>query len=543
MAHSHNTRLRRIAAHYAKLLSVRVTASTVARDIEENAYFPSLLSLSDTFDKYNVPNYAFRAEEGDLDQIPPPFIAYSLVPEVGKDFVIVTAVNPSTVSFIYRQNRPQVVDRDLFMTDFQEIVWTAQPGERSGEKDYSFRRRQEMLAWLRKAGLFVASLFVLSTVLYVSAPVTALGSFLTVTGSKLLGLVATVCLLVLEMDKDNVFVKNLCGAGRHTNCGAVLTSKAARIAGFSWAEIGFFYFGAGFTWLFLPGMEFSAKAPWLANANVLAAPYIIYSIYYQWRVIRQWCLLCVTVQIILGAELFWSVAQYRMHPDIPVLSLSSLFLMTTAALVPLILWFALKPVFRSAMEHRLYQSAYKRLQYNPDIFFTLLRQQERSPDGWDQLGIRLGAAQPSHVIVKVCNPYCGPCSKAHPQLEALLKKNQDVQVRILFSTGYRPGSKASETALHLLAIASEEREERTMQALDEWYLEKEKDHNRFASRYPVAEDQLRCRAGELEEMNKWCKKGGVTHTPTLFLDGYRLPENYGIEELGVILSNPVQEDA
>jgi len=42
--------------------------------------------------------------------------------------------------------------------------------------------------------------------------------------------------------------------------------------------------------------------PSLAILSFCALPYILFSVYYQWQVAKQWCVLCLTVQTILFAE-------------------------------------------------------------------------------------------------------------------------------------------------------------------------------------------------------------------------------------------------
>jgi len=32
-------------------------------------------------------------------------------------------------------------------------------------------------------------------------------------------------------------------------------------------------------------------------------------------------------------------------------------------------------------------------------------------------------------------------------------------------------------------------------------------------------------------MKAWCEKEGITHTPTIFINGYKLPKEYRIEDL------------
>lgn len=104
---------------------------------------------------------------------------------------------------------------------------------------------------------------------------------------KLLRLAATILLLIYEIDKSNTFVKNICTAGKQTNCDAVLNSKAGKFLGMGWGELGFFYFASSTLFLLFPGISFINKVPWLAIAGTTAAPYIIFSIYYQWKVVKQ----------------------------------------------------------------------------------------------------------------------------------------------------------------------------------------------------------------------------------------------------------------
>jgi protein-disulfide isomerase len=70
--------------------------------------------------------------------------------------------------------------------------------------------------------------------------------------------------------------------------------------------------------------------------------------------------------------------------------------------------------------------------------------------------------------------------------------------------------------------------------LNDWYLPKEKDYNRFAAKYPM-NGQLDKQGEKLDAMRKWCEEAEVTHTPTIFINGYRMPDNYRIDELKNIL--------
>lgn len=103
--------------------------------------------------------------------------------------------------------------------------------------------------------------------------------------------------------------------------------------------------------------------------------------------------------------------------------------------------------------HRIIIKERERLKHDLQVFNALLEKQKAVTENPEGLGLLLGNPHATQRIIKVCNPYCGPCAKAHPELEALLHNNEDVQVQIIFTaTNDEKDFKASPVK-HLLAIA------------------------------------------------------------------------------------------
>jgi thiol-disulfide isomerase/thioredoxin len=252
-------------------------------------------------------------------------------------------------------------------------------------------------------------------------------------------------------------------------------------------------------------------------------------------VVKQWCPLCLTVQAVLAAELIWSVVNFWQHLALSVLpSAFSLLPIAYCLLIPIILWYILKPLILKAKEEPIYKAAYKRLLYNPETFNHLLQQQASAPDGYQNLGIEIGNPDAENTIIKVCNPYCSPCAKAHPVLDKIVHNNKNVKLKLIFTASNDKGDKRGIAARHLLAINEEQNALKTQQALDDWYLAPKKDYNVFAAKYPL-NGEIAKQEKQIEEMNKWCKEAEIFFTPTIFINGHRLPEKYNIEELIYIL--------
>ena len=265
----------------------------------------------------------------------------------------------------------------------------------------------------------------------------------------------------------------------------------------------------------------------VAWLNVLALPYTLYSVYYQWKVAKQWCLLCITIQIVLVLEFVVNMAGSPFGNNIlGYESLKNLLFF----LVPAFGWFLLKPSLILAKESKKNRNQLKRLKHNSQIFEGVLSRQKAVIHDPAGLGITLGNPNGKFKLIKVCNPFCGPCAKAHPDLENLLHTSPDLEIQIIFTTGKAQDDKRNEPVRHLLAIAEKQDETLTKQALDDWYNAPVKDYELFASKYKM-NGGLTKQGHKIEAMSEWCKKTGIVHTPTFFVQGHELPDMYSIKEL------------
>jgi uncharacterized membrane protein/thiol-disulfide isomerase/thioredoxin len=532
------TTLPNVAINYLQQLKVPFTKKALKGYLTENAFYPSLFSISDTLDKYQVPNEAYSVEAEHFDQLVPPFVAYCKHLPTGKDFVLVTAMDSQHITYIGENEKPVVETKEKFMQMWENVVLIAESGAQSGEPDYAKNLEKQKKAANKTKGLIAAgvALLVLSLALLfggLSGDGYWQAGWLTVT--KLLGTATAVLLLVYELDKSNAFVKNLCTAGKQTNCDAVLNSKASGIAGIKWSEAGFFYFAATTLFLLYPGIDFAAKLPWLAIAATGVALYIPFSIYYQYKVVKQWCPLCIATQAVLLLEATWAVVTYWLQPTAPLFAWPLLVTIAICILLPVAVWYALKQVLHHAKDKPLYEAGYKRLLYNPDYFNQLLQEQSQAPDGWQQLGINIGNPEAPTTIIKVCNPYCGPCAKAHPVLEEIVHRNHNVQLKVIFTASNKEEDRAAQPVKHLLAIAARNDAALTQKAMDDWYMAERKDYNAFAAQYPL-NGEMELQGDKVDAMSKWCNEAGIVATPTIFINGRQLPESYQIAELKNILS-------
>lgn len=123
--------------------------------------------------------------------------------------------------------------------------------------------------------------------------------------------------------------------------------------------------------------------------------------------------------------------------------------------------------------------------------------------------------------------------KAHPVLDEIIHNNPNVKVKLIFTASNDEGDIRGNTARHLIAINKND-PAGTEKALNEWYLADKKDYQIFSAKYPL-NGEIKEQEAEIEKMKNWCDKAEILFTPTIYVNGYRLPEKYSIEELRFIL--------
>jgi uncharacterized membrane protein/thiol-disulfide isomerase/thioredoxin len=521
---------------FLRLINVKVSSATVNETLQNHPDWPSLLCVTDSLNKWNILNGAGKVDVSDIDQLPVPFIAYTHDREA--PLAIVTQVGETAVHVFHKNyNKPKTESREEFLKNWNGVYLLAEPDEHSGESKYEANKRKAFFSSLIPVSAFAALITLSFLFLYKVTGANEVGQFYNAGGIylqyiiTLAGVVVTALLLWYEIDKTNPLLQKVCTGIAKGNCNAILSGKQAKVFSWlSWSEVGFFYF-TGSLLVILSGSEVSISL--LGWLNLFALPYTVFSVYYQWRVAKQWCVLCLAVQAILVLGAINIIANNFLFP---VPGISFLFVANCLLLfaLPILLWYALKPFILRLQEAKTTKREYLRIKFNTDTFETLLKKQKKITISTNGIGIDIGNQNATNQIIKVCNPYCGPCATVHPKLDEILEHNKNVKAKIIFTTPNDENNKALKPVKHLLAVAAQNNEQKTKQALDDWYLPSMKDYEIFAAKYKM-NGELDEQGSKIEVMDTWCKATDIAYTPTIFLNGYQLPDAYSIEDLEYFL--------
>lgn len=516
-----------------KLLNVKFTERGIRELLKNHPNNPSLLSISDTLSRLRVENVSIKTTPDKLREIPTPFIT---VLKDGGNFIIVTSIVENIISY-RKNNKVKSEHVEKFLQQWNETVLIAETSNQSGEKEFESNKRIEKINKLKIPALLIAGicLTVVKVQLQIhSVSQIVLFNYFLIAFIKLTGIFISCLLLWHDIDKANPFFRKICMSGNNKNCDAILNSNYSKIFGnLSWSEIGFFYFAGGYLFLIF-GQLNSNELLLLTWFNFFAVPYTIFSIYYQWRIAKQWCVLCLMIQGLLLSEItvnFFATNSFRL-----TFSESGTIVFILSYSIPVVCWYLLKPLLKQGQIAKRHEAQLFYLKYDLQIFEALLLKQKRISENPVGLGILLGNSDAKHTLIKVCNPNCGPCAKAHPKMELLIKENKKINGRVLFTATTRENDTRALPVKHLMAITEANSKTLIDQALHNWYTVYQRRYELFADKYPIKQEILDQQNSKLDAMSDWCQVNGITATPTFFINGYQLPDIYSIEDLEYLLS-------
>ncbi len=510
-------------------LRVRATRTTTNDLLTQHPDYPSLAAMSATLTALRVENMAVRLTTDRFAEVPTPFVAH-LNSEDGQ-FAFVKSTDRNIVQWWHTANGWQHQPMADFAANWSGTVLMAEASPTSGEIDYPARLQDEQLKQLRLPVLVVGLMLVAGAVLWLlnqqalPEPLPVLPGLLL---TKTLGTVVCGLLLAYTLNQNNALIRRLCQVGKTGDCGSVLASPGAKLWGWlGWAEVGFAYFAGGLLTLLL-GAGQPGVVTALAGLGFLAVPFIGYSLYYQRVVVKQWCILCLSVLALFLAE----AGLFSQTPfAVDTLSWATLPVLVVGFGLPVLAWVFAKPHLLASAALKSMQDDLRRLKTNPDLFLAMLHQQPEMPAlPTDMAVVDMGNPDAPHRLTVVTNPFCGPCARLHHDLTALLAQTDTIQVQIIFSVGGAADDPRNVVAGCVLGQPAPQRET----ILDDWFAKSHPDVTVWAATHN-AQSNTGTVENWLGQHADWCRIARIEATPTVYFDGYQLPDMYQVKDLGNVL--------
>lgn len=500
------------------LLDVRHTSTYSSRLYNEHPHKNNLYGLSKMLSEYNIKNAGikFSNKEADILKLEAPFIAH-----VGGNFVAVSKITTNEICYIW-QEKEIALPVNEFCKLWSGITLLAEPNEESDEPDYLINHRHEQIKLLRKVTLIGAT-FILLALTFISKHLyNNIGSVLLCI-LNFIGIYISYLLVLKQIKVQSSYADRICSLFSQKDCNNVLESEAAKLAGIiGWSEIGLAYFISNtIITFFLPDY-----ITYLALVNIIALPYTLWSIWYQKFRTKQWCPLCLIIQALLWSIFIIDLCFGFIHPV--SCSISDILLIGLLYLIPIPIINIIVSKFNDANKLEEITQELNSIKASEDIFSAILKQQPHYDISLDNSNILLGNPKADILVTVLTNPHCNPCAKMHFRIEKLLEEVNHLCIQYIFSS-FNPDLDSSSKFLSAVYFYKAEATE----IYNRWFEKGKLDKENFFKTY-ISDLEGSLVLSEFEKHNIWKAQTGLYTTPTILINGYKLPDSYKIEDLKYI---------
>ncbi|TAG61872.1 MAG: peptidase C39 bacteriocin processing, partial [Runella slithyformis] len=477
---------------------------------------------------WSVPNIATRVLREQLTEIPLPAVAY--LESNGGYFAPIRSVSATNIEWLDTQRGWQNEPLEEFYRKWNHVTLLVEPSANSAENDFATKRKEDFLEQARKpfvlAGLLICVLLLglVGASHFSQIPWYFVALLLT----KTTGVAVSVLLLMQTLGSDNAILRSICGFDSRTNCNNILSSDAAKLWGWlGWSEIGFVYFAGGLIYLLIsltspltPSGGTNILSP-LWGLGALTLPYTVYSVYYQYFVAKTWCPLCLAVQALFWLEFLIGINWW---PSLRFdLSLATVAALGFSFLLPAVLWVFVKKPLQDAAQVWPLRRELQKSKFNPEYVESLFAKQPQMPPIFEDMRVlQMGNSKAENTLTVVTNPVCGPCIRLHPEIEALLQKNDGLRCQFVF-TG---AGQSMEVAQRLLSLPNEQ----AIEAMHHWYTSKNKNVAEWLKTVATNPEEARP-TQQLNIHAEWCKMAEIVATPTIYLNGRQMPLVYNLSDV------------
>ena len=220
-------------------------------------------------------------------------------------------------------------------------------------KDTKINNKIELFM-LKALGYIVLLLILYKTIIVFSQENLILVLYCILYGS---GLFFSILLLLETYGFQFKIINRFCSNKSGSNgCSPVVLSKGATIIGeISWSDIGIVYFLS----MYIISLLFSYESNNLALiiSSFIAFPYTIFSVYYQWKIAKSWCRMCLMVQFILIVLFILSIIVLSGHNH--TYKLTDLFSMTIVVLLTVTTYFSAKYILKTFISKKATVEQYR----------------------------------------------------------------------------------------------------------------------------------------------------------------------------------------
>ncbi len=497
---------------WLKALGIRTNTAFVKEQITTHPDYPAIISVADFLDAGNMQYKAVEADVSYIKEFNYPLIAH---------------INSSGGGYMQLIHELADWDRLKEITEhWSGVVFFPEKNANWSNTDHENAKRVQVqknifavIAASIGLGLFAFTALQTNSV-----------SFLVFGFFALIGLVISFFILNAELGFQNTIVKQVCGAVSAGGCEKVLNSKHAKsFLGFTPADLGLIYFTTQF-FCFLASPYSARLGQVMYAVALIGLPVAALSLYTQSVILKQYCALCLGLVVVLLVQAGLSVFNFSLDTFLIQTFASAALLFASLGLV----LFPIKNLLNTNEQNKRKANELRKWKSDATIFNAMLQQQQQVDTTIWEHDLILGNPNALILITVACNPYCGPCEKAHEQVDDLLNLYPNevaVQLRLMCNPENLSDPRTVATAKILVQSLNITENKKLKDMLTDWFhlMDLEKWEAKWPALHVDGVQQFS------QRHDAWMKEAEIRFTPKFFVNGKMLPNKYTLTDLKNIL--------
>ncbi|MDU1890056.1 MAG: vitamin K epoxide reductase family protein [Dysgonomonas sp.] len=503
---------------FLKQLKVKFTNTYVNKLYDEHPQKDSLAGISEMLSDYKIENLGIKMNNKDeFTALETPFLI-----SLDNNITLVRKLTNEYVYCVWKGEKLKLSIKE-FKDKWDGIALLAEKNEKSAEPNYKENHIKELFHIFRK-NIFILCVAILFLIGFITNTAYSSPGLLSLLLTNLVGAYIGFLLIQKQMSIQNNHADKICSVLKNGNCNSVLDSPAAKFMGIiGWSEVGLSYFISNI----IISVLFPQFIAYLALINICALPYSLWSIWYQKYKVKQWCPLCLIVQMLLWVVFIINLLSG--HISFPSFETTDILLIPIIYVLPFLVINTFLPYLISEKQLQYALREINDLKMNPEVFKALLKQQLHHDISPQTSQVIWGNPNANILMTVITNPHCEPCARMHKEIEKLLKKAENkICVQYIFSS-FNEELECSNKFL-IAAYLSEYDRNMKQRIFNEWFEYGKYNREQFFDNYKFAINEQAVET-EATKHREWKERNPIYGTPTILINGYEFPEKYSIEDI------------
>ncbi len=329
---------------------------------------------------------------------------------------------------------------------------------------------------------------------------------------------------------EKSIISGLCNISLNTDCESIVTSTKWKLFEYiSFGDLALVFFIVQLTLLLIFDYSTGIEQVFIIYkmGMWITFPVSIVSIFYQWKIEERWCILCLSIILILNIQCI--LLYVFIDSGLDNLTIPIILAIVLVLLIVLFAWKRIKKLKLELTSIKLNQIKALRLSKNFSFFKYILHQSLFYYFPRNEKSIFYKSENSKHLLTIITSPLCGHCRALHLNLAKNFKKIcKNIDIHIVFNTDTYSNDINIYRYFHFLSL------ENNFEKFHDEYLKFMlfNDKDRLMKIHEINNNKIdKSFDNIIQEQRKFCFENDTLFTPLIFIDNQKYPSEFDKDHL------------